>query len=414
VDVLFSLLQQLGAATGAVTGTVACSGYLISFLRNRARGQKTSEVLAFIKELGLKTDADVREAVQSWVMPQGFTETNRDEMIGLLCNLVRGARFHSTQGTPLSSYLRCEHLIDQLLNNLQPMHRLGEKINDWELKRFLGMGSFGEVWMATNPHHPESRAFKFFTQPDALEWLGREGSVLFSVQKKLQNCPNVIRYLDFYGSAKPYPYLVVEYIAGGSLEEWILKRPDDRTHLDSGELMQGLASGVAAAHRHNIYHRDLKPANVLLSDDSTPIAKIADFGLSRVDERSESQSSLVSQAVLVGTRMYHPPEASDPIEKREPAQDDVFALGVIWYQVLTGRLERPPYDFVDRLSSDGVDSRTVRMISRCLAHPSRRYRSACELFDDVNVEAPSEVWKVPCGCFDVGAVARDYLERTMH
>jgi len=234
------------------------------------------------------------------------------------------------------------------------------------------------------------------------------------VQKKLQNCPNVIRYLDFYGSAKPYPYLVVEYIAGGSLEEWILKRPDDRTHLDSGELMQGLASGVAAAHRHNIYHRDLKPANVLLSDDSTPIAKIADFGLSRVDERSESQSSLVSQAVLVGTRMYHPPEASDPIEKREPAQDDVFALGVIWYQVLTGRLERPPYDFVDRLSSDGVDSRTVRMISRCLAHPSRRYRSACELFDDVNVEAPSEVWKVPCGCFDVGAVARDYLERTMH
>ena len=51
------------------------------------------------------------------------------------------------------------------------------------------------------------------------------------------------------------------------------------------------------------------------------------------------------------------------------------------------------------------------MVSRCLAHPTRRYPTACELFDDLDVETPSEVWKVPDGCFDVGPIAREYLER---
>ena len=178
MDILFTLLHEFGAATGAITGAVTCAGYLVRFLRQRARGQKTTEVLAFFKQLGVKTEADVRAAVDAWDMPKGFTGENRAEMIGLLTNLVRGARFHSTQGTPLSSYLKCEHLIDQLLQNIQPKHRAGDRLNDWELKRFIGMGSFGEVWMGANPRHPERRAFKFFTQPDALAWLDREGDAL--------------------------------------------------------------------------------------------------------------------------------------------------------------------------------------------------------------------------------------------
>ena len=414
MNILFVLLQQVGAAAGAVAGGVSLASIVIKYLRDQARKQKAADVLAYVRQLGLKTETDVRQAVESWEMPKGFTEENRNEMICLLTNLVRGARFHSTQGTPLSSYMRCERLIEQLLQNIQPKRRAGDKINDWELKRFLGIGSFGEVWMAANPRLREKRAFKFFTQPDAAQWLEREGDVLAAVQEKMQQCPNVIRYLDFYGDAKPFPYLVVEYIAGGSLEDWILQKQDERAVLNPNELMHGLARGTADAHKHHIYHRDLKPANVLLTDDPEPVAKIADFGLSRVEERTESHSSATtSQPILVGTRMYHPPEAADPLENRSPAQDDVFALGVIWYQILTGKLERPPYDFVEHLTNFGVDSRTVRMVSHCLAHPSRRYPTACELFDDLDVETPSEVWKVPDGCFDVGPIAREYLERAM-
>ena len=64
-------------------------------------------------------------------------------------------------------------------------------------------------------------------------------------------------------------------------------------------------------------------------------------------------------------------------------------------------------------ASVGIDIRTVRMVSRCLAHPDRRYSSACELLDELDVEAPPEDWKVPDGCFDVGPLAREYIERTM-
>jgi serine/threonine protein kinase len=104
--------------------------------------------------------------------------------------------------------------------------------------------------MAANPHYPERRAFKFFTQPDAPERLEREGDALSAVQKKMQLCPNVIRYLDFFGSAKPYPYLVVEYIAGGSLEDWVLQNPDERVPLE----VLGIAwhEHVAGAGRRDI------------------------------------------------------------------------------------------------------------------------------------------------------------------
>ena len=412
MDVFTTIFTIFTTTTGVISGSTTSANFVVPWLRHWSRERKATQIAAFIHQLGLKTEGDIKTAVGTWEMPKGFTETHRAEMVVLLTNLTRGARFHSTQGTPLSAYLRCERLIEQLIQNIQPKHRGGAKINDWELKRFLGMGSFGEVWMAVNPHHPDKRAFKFFTQPDARDWLDREGETLGAVLRRLRDCPNVIRYVDFYGAAQPYPYLVVEYVAGGSLEDWILS-PFERVKLDVSEFMVGLVRGVAEAHKHGIYHRDLKPANVLLSDDAEPIAKIADFGLSRVDERAENQSSFASKAVLVGTRMYHPPEASDPFANRDPAQDDVFALGLIWYQVLTGKLERPPYDFAEQLRNEGVDSRTIRMVSRCLAHPNGRYKTAGELHGDLDAETPPEVWSVPEGCFDVAPIAREFMERSM-
>jgi hypothetical protein len=108
--------------------------------------------------------------------------------------------------------------------------------------------------------------------------------------------------------------------------------------------------------------------------------------------------------------MYLPPEAADPYEPRSAAQDDVFALGVVWYQALTGRIERPPYDFAERLHAAGADSRTVRLLARCLAHPARRFRDAGELSAALEEDAPPADWAVPEGCFDVGPLAREYLE----
>ena len=415
MDAIKEILQLVGVSASALHGTYSVVLLFTKVLRDRWRDEKTSRVLEFMTKLGMATDEDIRQAVNHWAAPSNVTEAIKKELTMLLSNLVRGARFHSTNGTPLSSYLRCERLIEQLLQNIEPQCKAGDKIQNWELKTFLGMGSFGEVWRAENSHFPESHVFKFFTNESGQEWLTREAGALMAVKMKLRDCTNVIDYLDVAIDAEPYPYIVLEYADLGSLEDWLLQPQDDRLQLNLTELMHGIVHGLADAHKHGISHRDLKPANILLTDRTLPIPKIADFGLSSVEHPSETQSSLRSELVLVGTRMYHPPEASDPFKVRRSTQDDVFAIGVVWYQLLTNELVRPPYDFVDRLNAVGVDSRTIKMVSRCLAHPDRRYLSACELYDELDVETPPGPgeWDVPEGCFDVAGVAREYLERSI-
>ena len=107
--------------------------------------------------------------------------------------------------------------------------------------------------------------------------------------------------------------------------------------------------------------------------------------------------------------MYLPPEALQPFVKRSPEQDDVFAVGVIWYQLLVGRLERPPYDFADRLRDHLIDSRTIRTIERCLARPDRRFRDGTELEEVLETTPAISEWNVPAACFDVQHIAREYL-----
>lgn len=410
-----AILAFIGTTAKAATDSYVLALTIVTYLRNKARKEKTTKALKFLRDLGCASDAEVKALVERWEAPHGFTAEQRGELVVLLTNLVRGARFHSTQGTPLSSYLRCERLLDQLVRNIQPKRRVGETLQGgWQLKQFLGMGAFGEVWVGENPLHPDRRAFKFFTDEGAKDWFEREGRALFAVQRDLGTCPNVIRYVDVALDAEPHPYLVLEYVGGGSLEDWLTTPDVERAKLDLADVVSGVARGLAAAHRHGIYHRDMKPANVLLTQGADPVPRIADFGLSRVEQESAAGSSYGgTQAVVVGTRMYLPPEAADPYEVRRPAQDDVFAFGVIWYQLLTGRMERPPYDFADRLLRVEADARSVRLVTRCLANPDRRYKDAPELLDDLETEAPPGPgeWEVPEGGVDVAPLAREYLDR---
>ena len=170
--------------------------------------------------------------------------------------------------------------------------------------------------------------------------------------------------------------------------------------------MRGIVRAVAAAHRQGVYHLDLKPANILLTSPPDVQPKITDFGLSRVDAAAAEMGADLLQ---VGTPLYWPPEAQRPFAERQPALFDVFALGVIWYQLLVERVERPPYDFEDELRAVDADSHTLRLIERCLAHPERRFRDANELADHMD-QADLPLWDpVPEGLFDVQHLVREYV-----
>jgi hypothetical protein len=167
----------MAAAAAASAGQAAWNMgvWLIGYNRKTMRESRTETVLRFLHELGCLNEADVRRLVEQSAPSLKITRQQRDELIVLLTNLVRGARFHTTCGTPISSYLRCERLIEQLLNNLQPHRHKAEPVGpgreEWVLERFLGMGAFGEVWLGRNPLFPEPRAFKFFTREGAREWV---------------------------------------------------------------------------------------------------------------------------------------------------------------------------------------------------------------------------------------------------
>lgn len=389
--------------------------YLIG--EGRQEDTKPEQVKALLEAIGSTAAADIQHLVDQ-AFPGGkrkLEPAQREELIGLLTRLTQNARFLTTQGSPRESYVRSERLLEQLLEGLDvKMHRGQVVGTGWTLERFLGMGSFGEVWLGKKPGVPQQHAFKFFTQDRGRELVLEEQSALYAIAQKVQGHPGVIQFLDFVldPPSGEYPYLMLEYASLGSLEDWILGNPTTRTRIDVHQILLQIVSALASAHQHHIAHGDLKPANVLLAGKpGSAQAKIVDFGLSRTalhDTHTSSTSSHHGPRLGGGTWMYLPPEAQLLHVKRKPRQDDVFAFGVLWYQLIVGALVRPPYDFAENLRLKGADSHTIFVISRCLADPKRRFEDALQLQDHMRDIVPKD-WTPPEGLLDVQDLFREYL-----
>lgn len=401
----------LGALAG-VKSAIDMYSWTMCYLRQKTLNARADELRKMMENLGCGTEAGIRRLVEDWGKLDGahFTDEQREELIGLLINLMHGARFLTTQGKPRSSFLRSEPLLEQIFAGLKIVRKKGEAVcpgSPWILEEYLGKGSFGEVWLARNKGFPDPRAFKFFTTTDGQEAIQREKNNLNHIRMALKNDPHIIGYEDIALDGVEWPFVAFEYASGGSLEEWICEHSKDKAKLNKQEIICQVVSGLSKAHENGVFHRDLKPANILLAGDPTFQAKIGDFGLAKVMKPSAiSSSAFVSRMAQVGTSMYLPPEAQDPWREHDPAQFDIFALGVIWYQFLVEALERPPYDFVERLRNYAIDSHTIGLISRCLAHPDRRFKKAGELKDRIeDVDLPPH----PSGFFDVQPLVREYF-----
>jgi serine/threonine protein kinase len=202
--------------------------------------------------------------------------------------------------------------------------------------------------------------------------------------------PNVVSIHEI-GEHQGRPYFAMEFVEGASLEAHLGGRP--QPVLQAADLLRTLARAVEHAHSQNIVHRDLKPSNILLDASGAP--KITDFGLAK---RLDSQSTaLTEEGAVVGTASYMAPEqAGGRVREIGPATD-LYALGALLYEMLTGRPpfladswqhvieqvlhdEPPP---LSRLRPDvPADLETICL--KCLEkEPARRYASAAELADDL-------------------------------
>jgi tetratricopeptide (TPR) repeat protein len=201
--------------------------------------------------------------------------------------------------------------------------------------------------------------------------------------------PNIIQIFEI-GEADGEPFVSLELLEGGSLEHRLAGTP--RRGRDAAELMITLARAVQVAHDAGIVHRDLKPSNVLFTGEGTP--KITDFGLAK---RLESDSGQTDSGQIMGSPSYMAPEQARGHSRDVGPAADVYALGAILYEMLTGR---PPYkgetpiETVRQVVEDEVvpPSRLVPRVARdletiCLQclhkDPSRRYGSARALAEDL-------------------------------
>ncbi len=199
--------------------------------------------------------------------------------------------------------------------------------------------------------------------------------------------PSVVQVFDC-GELDGQPYLAMELLSGGTLTERI--PAGGLPPLAAAELLESLARGVEAAGRQGIVHRDLKPGNVLFDADGAP--KVADFGLAK----RESAADQLLSGMPVGTPAHMPPEQARGEGKFVGPTADIWSLGVILYECLTGNrplrgestlevLDRIAHAVPERPSTQASVPRDLeRVCLKCLAKdPAERYPTAAALADDL-------------------------------
>jgi tetratricopeptide (TPR) repeat protein/tRNA A-37 threonylcarbamoyl transferase component Bud32 len=201
--------------------------------------------------------------------------------------------------------------------------------------------------------------------------------------------PNIVQIHEI-GEVDGQPFLSLEFLEGGTLEDHLAGNPQSGKR--AAELIATLARAIQTAHDVGIIHRDLKPSNVLFTGDGTP--RITDFGLAK---RLESDSRQTESGQIMGTPCYMAPEQAMGRTKDVGPSADVYALGAVLYEMLTGRPPfkgQTPVDTIRQVIEDDVvpPARLVPRVARdleticlhCLSkEPSRRYRTAVALAEDL-------------------------------
>jgi formylglycine-generating enzyme required for sulfatase activity/WD40 repeat protein/tRNA A-37 threonylcarbamoyl transferase component Bud32 len=207
---------------------------------------------------------------------------------------------------------------------------VGQNIGRYHVVEQLGQGGMAVVYQAYDTHLERDVAIKVIrtgmVQPDMLDQMlkrfEREAKSLAKMKHR-----DIVNIFD-YGKYEGAPYLVMEYLPGGTLKE---RAGKPRPYQDAAKLLLPVARALEYAHQRGVLHRDVKPANILITEEGDPL--LSDFGIAKMLE-DEHTIQLTGTGTGIGTPEYMPPEQWTG--KAVP-QTDVYALGIVFYELITGR-----------------------------------------------------------------------------
>ena len=260
----------------------------------------------------------------------------------------------------------------------------GTRLGQYEVQDFIGQGAMGLVYRAYHADLERTGAVKVLQAitPDAdtVARFRHEAQAIAQLRH-----PNIVNVYDF-GAFQGMPYMIVEYIPGGSLAARMARGGIDQT--TAIRYLRGIAAGLDYAHGHGVVHRDVKPANVLLTSEDAPV--LADFGLAKLLQGTSLKSMT---GVTTGTPAYMAPEQVTGHQVGPAA--DRYSLATIAYEMLTGvipfdgealmellyaQVHREPPAPSSRQASlpPGVDAVMLRGLAK---DPAARWNSCTEFVD---------------------------------
>lgn len=297
------------------------------------------------------------------------------------------------------------------------LFQAGDVVGQYRVVKVLGQGGMGVVYLAKHTALKKDFALKVLPALLAQDqtFVSRFKKEGVMVGRLKHN--HIVNVTDF-GESEGKLYLVLEYVDGGSLEEWFEKNRKPGSGAPAADVqrvMDQILQGLKHAHEAGLVHRDLKPANVLL--EKTGEAKISDFGLARVGDEAEYRraggtaspftgDSVTTTGAIVGTIDFMSPEARSM--QPSDARSDIWAVGVMTYYLLTGKKPRGIAENASRLVP-GLDLGWDKFIGTCLAEdPVNRYQTAAAALAALRLIKHSSGrkprWLLPAGLAALAAI----------